>query len=113
MLPGGSIEKGENAEQACKREVKEETGLTIEIIRLLTSFKNKGRLEHYFLAKSCGGTLQLGEPEFSRQTEDNQYLLEWTRLDLLDEINLRPGILKFNISEQAGKTDAMPDADVD
>ena len=36
-LPGGSIEKGESLEEACKREVFEEIGGKIEIIRPLSS----------------------------------------------------------------------------
>lgn len=34
-LPGGRIEPGESVEQAAIRKVKEETGLDVEIIRLL------------------------------------------------------------------------------
>jgi len=34
-VPGGHIELGESAEDAIKREVKEETGLNVEVVRLL------------------------------------------------------------------------------
>jgi len=34
-VPGGHIELGENAEDAIKREVKEETGLDVDVVKLL------------------------------------------------------------------------------
>jgi 8-oxo-dGTP pyrophosphatase MutT (NUDIX family) len=34
-LPGGRIELGESASAACVREVKEETGLDVEVVRLI------------------------------------------------------------------------------
>ncbi|XXM70788.1 NUDIX hydrolase [Lysinibacillus sphaericus] len=51
--PGGSIEEGETPEQACIREVKEETGYDIKIVRLL--FKNSTK--HTFIAEIAGGEL--------------------------------------------------------
>ena len=37
-LPGGGIEKGENFEQAIKREIKEETGFVVQITRLIGEY---------------------------------------------------------------------------
>ena len=36
IIPGGKVEWGENLEQAAKREIKEETNLDIEIVKLIT-----------------------------------------------------------------------------
>ncbi|MGQ4890995.1 MAG: NUDIX domain-containing protein [Candidatus Njordarchaeia archaeon] len=42
-LPGGFIEYGETAENACKREAKEETGLDVEIIDLVGVYSDPKR----------------------------------------------------------------------
>ena len=45
VLPGGSIEEGEPPEQACCREVREEVGLEIDILKPLTKLVNHDREE--------------------------------------------------------------------
>jgi 8-oxo-dGTP diphosphatase len=89
-LPGGKIEPGETPAQACLREAKEETGLTITLDRQIAELENLGRTEHYFLAGSYSGRLELGSPERDYQTPTNRYILEWVALKEIDHINLLP-----------------------
>jgi 8-oxo-dGTP diphosphatase len=100
VLPGGSIEGNESVEQACLREVKEETGLDIQILSRVLTMMNKGRGEIYFLARPIGGKLALGGPEKSRQSASNRYFLRWMRADDLTEIDLQPKEIKAVIAEQ-------------
>ena len=67
-IPGGLLETGETLEAAVKREVLEETGLRIEVVRFFEIFErilpdSKGRTEyHYllidFLCRPVGGKLR-------------------------------------------------------
>jgi 8-oxo-dGTP pyrophosphatase MutT (NUDIX family) len=94
VLPGGSVEEGEEIEQACVREAKEETGLDIVLHEQIWLYHNGARTEHYFLAAVVGGTLQLGYPEIARQDRDNRYTLRWINREHVGQINLQPMVLR-------------------
>jgi ADP-ribose pyrophosphatase YjhB (NUDIX family) len=46
-LPGGMIDPGESVSEGCKREVFEETGLQVEVIRLTGVYSDPNRLTIY------------------------------------------------------------------
>ena len=67
-LPGGRLERGETIEQGLKREFKEETGLDVEVVKLLYLCDVKSSLNTVlhvtFLVKRLGGEITLPTNEF-------------------------------------------------
>jgi 8-oxo-dGTP diphosphatase len=65
QFPAGAIEDGETAEQAAVRETLEETGLTVEVIKLLGEriHPKTGRLMSYTAAGVLGGEARVADDE--------------------------------------------------
>lgn len=79
-LPGGAMESGETAAEACEREVLEETGLSVRVRRLVGVYSHSDQLVVY----SDGGKFQIvalhfeaeavgGELGLSNETTDFGY----------------------------------------
>lgn len=92
-LPGGRMEPGESAAEACAREVWEETGLQVKIERLIGVYTSPNRIVTYpdgnrwqlvalnFEAKVVEGELQLSDETtdfgyFSRDAMEQLDLME-------------------------------------
>lgn len=94
-LPGGKVEAGEDAVEAARREVFEETALCArELVRVATQVNDfpaigKQYTTHFFLAREWSGTLQNCEPEKCdawvwhgvQALPDNLFMIEAATID--------------------------------
>lgn len=92
-LPGGAMDPGETLEECCVREVREETGLVVRVVRLIGIYSTPHRITYYadgnrwqtvsanFLAEIIGGTLGL-----SNETTEVGFFspVDMTVLDIID-----------------------------
>jgi len=86
-LPGGYLDRGESAEQAASREVKEETGLSVKIIKFIGARSDPSRyrqiVELGFIGKVTGGKEVAG---------DGAERLDWFKIkDLPSNISMDHG----------------------
>lgn len=98
VIPGGTLESGEDPRETAIREIKEETNLDIVLDKLLFEIEDEHHHGYYFLAKSFSGQMRLGGPELARQATGNLYDLQWIKLKDLKNILLYPESIKEKIS---------------
>jgi len=95
-LPGGLLEAGERLEEAVRREVREETGLEVEVLSLAGVFErivrdSEGNLEYHYVlldyfCRLRGGSLRCGSDAAAAA---------WVQREELASYSLTPGTFEF------------------
>ena len=86
-IPGGGVED-ESIEEACIRELKEETSLDVSINSYLGFEEYETGVCYYFLTNYQGGTPILGGEEKEKNNPDNFYEIKLIDVSLVDSLNM-------------------------
>lgn len=93
LFPGGTVEDGESAHAAARREAEEELGLRVEVGPLVAEVTHRGNRQLYFAASLVGGAFGTGKGEelgLSATSGSGSYRPVWLPLHGLERVEIRP-----------------------
>lgn len=99
-FPGGGLEKGETLEEGTIREIKEEFGINVKIIRKLYEMNSEkfDQKEYFFLCEYIDGEFGTGTgPEFSndpKYKDSGKYIPEIVKTEEVKNLLLLPQEIK-------------------
>ena len=94
-IPGGHQEPDETIEDCCIREIKEEYGVEIKIIKYLGQQDDVGRISHMYYAEIISGTPKLGGEELEHNNKDNYYEIQRININDLDKYEILESNKKY------------------
>ena len=110
-LPGRHIKIGETLEAGLVREYKEETGVDIEVKRLLWSeecfWEWNGKLAHniafYYLIEECDGCKIPDNGEFVSHKDNCNVVIGWMDIEEIQNVTIYPEFIKTEIHNLNGE----------
>ena len=99
-FPGGGLEENETLEEGTIREIKEEFGIDVKVVKKLYEIKSEkfNQKEIFFLCEYVSGKFGTGTgPEFSndpKYIDSGKYIPEIIKLDEVEDILLLPENIK-------------------
>ncbi len=104
-FPGGGLEEGETLEEGTIREIKEEFGIDVKVVKKLYELKSEkfNQKEYFFLCEYVSGKFGTGEgPEFSnnpKYIDSGKYIPEIIKKEEIKNILLLPPEIKEKLVE--------------
>ena len=114
-LPGGRVDFMESSEEAIKREMKEEMGVDVDILRLLWVvehfYENDDRKNHeiglYYLLKLPKDSSLLDMEEFTGNEGKLKLIFKWFSIEQLEDVKLYPSFLRKGIKHLPDHTEHL------
>ena len=104
-FPGGGLEENETLEQGVIREIKEEFGIDVEVVKKLYEMNSEkfNQKEYFFLCKYVGGKFGTGDgPEYNndpKYIDSGEYLPEIIKESEIKNLLLLPTEIKEKFVE--------------
>lgn len=89
-IPGGKLEAGESLRDACRREIKEETGLDAEIQNIVAVVERRVEAFHYVIIDYLA--LLADQENITPTAQSDVANAKWVSLDYLVDYDLVPGL---------------------
>ena len=101
QFPGGHVDDGEDIDECIKREIKEEVGIDVKVIKKMYEYKDEKSSQLFYLVEQTGGVFGTGEgPEFITPNPNKEYYhMEMISFEDISKINLVPEEIKIKLIE--------------